>query len=291
MKKLIWLMALAIVVGAVATSCNNSKKDADEDQDQTADLSEELSAAKNQQDSLIVLLTEMADGMNEIMRMENIVNSSNLSQESQTTKDDMKNNMNAIAQELAARRTKIEELEKKLKQSGNLSSQTQKSIESMKAQIETQQQEIDKLNKQLEEANKKISDLTDQNNTLNKTVATVTSEKDAAKAEAARTADELNTCYYAIGSNKELKSHNIIQKKFLGRTKVMEGDYEMSYFTKGDKRKLKSIPLHTTKAKVMTTQPEDSYEITEDSEGSLVLKITNSSKFWEKSNFLVIQIN
>ena len=34
----------------------------------------------------------------------------------------------------------------------------------------------------------------------------------------------MNECFYVIGSNKELKANNIISKKFLGKTKVLEGD-------------------------------------------------------------------
>ena len=184
----------------------------------------------------------------------------------------------------------VDELEKKLKKSGNYSRQAEESVKALKNQVAQQAAEIETLQAALKDANVKIEDLTNQVSNLNTTVENVTSQRDAAEQEAVRIANELNTCYYVIGSNKELKANNIIQKKFLGKTKVMEGDYELSYFTKADKRSLTEIPLHSAKAKVMTKQPAGSYEII-DKDGVKTLRITNATKFWELSNFLVIQID
>ena len=37
-----------------------------------------------------------------------------------------------------------------------------------------------------------------------------------------------------------MKKYNIIETSFLRKTKIMEGDFEKSYFTKADKRTLSS---------------------------------------------------
>ena len=70
----------------------------------------------------------------------------------------------------------------------------------------------------------------------------------------------------------------------------MQGDYEMSYFTKADKRTLKTIHLNSKKAKVMTNQPADSYKI-EDNNGQKTLVITDPTRFWNTGNFIVIEID
>ena len=70
----------------------------------------------------------------------------------------------------------------------------------------------------------------------------------------------------------------------------MEGDFEKSYFTKADKRTLSVIPLHSKKAKILSKQPAGSYVI-EDNGGVKTLRITNATKFWELSNFLIVQID
>ena len=61
-------------------------------------------------------------------------------------------------------------------------------------------------------------------------------------------------------------------------------------FTKADKRTLTEIPLHSKKAKIYTKHPENSYRI-DDNNGVKTLVITNPEKFWELTNFLVVQIN
>lgn len=70
----------------------------------------------------------------------------------------------------------------------------------------------------------------------------------------------------------------------------MKGDFDESYFTTGDKRNLSEIPTHSKKAKILTSQPADSYEIV-DVNGQKVVKITDPTKFWQLSNFLVIQVD
>lgn len=102
--------------------------------------------------------------------------------------------------------------------------------------------------------------------------------------------NEMNVCYYALGSKKELEKHNIIKTGFLRKTKIMQGDYEMSYFTKADKRTLNTIAFNSKNGKLLTNQPADSYRI-EEHNGQKVLVITNPTRFWNAGNFVVIEIN
>ena len=76
---------------------------------------------------------------------------------------------------------------------------------------------------------------------------------------------------------------------FLRKTKVLPQNFDQGYFTKGDKRTLRTINLGSKKAKVMTNQPTDSYEIVEGANGVKILKITNPNRFWNQSNFLVVK--
>ena len=95
---------------------------------------------------------------------------------------------------------------------------------------------------------------------------------------------------FAIGTKGELQQHQIIKTGFLRKTKILPGDFERTYFTQADKRSLVNIPLHSKKAKVLTNQPADSYEIVEEG-NQKILKIKDAAKFWSISNFLVIQVD
>ncbi len=288
MKKLAILAVCFGALIAVLPSCNGSKLK--EAENQNVELSDSLRTAMAEQDSLLSLLTEITDGMTQIRDLEKLMSSGNLSAESTSKKDQIKNDMMVIQQALKERADKLASLESKLKNSGSINAKLQKTIDSMKAQMAEQQTTISGLQEELKNANIKIEGLNTQVTNLNTTVETVSKEKQAAQEEAVRVANELNTCYYVVGSKGELKSKKIVESGFLRKTKIMEGDFEKSYFTKADKRTLSEIPLHSKKAKLLSKQPKDSYEIV-DNGGVKSLKILNPTKFWELSNFLIIQID
>ncbi len=294
MKKLLLsFCAIALCIGF--TACNGKLKETEAQLKATQDS---LAQIQTDNAELNALIQEINDGMEEIKQIEGIISTTNVGGETSQA-DKIRSDLQAIANTIKERRDRLTELETRLQNEGKLNDKSKKAIADARAQIDEQAKQIETLAEELRKANEKIDQLNTQVEGLNKDVETANkakAEEEKAKREAEAKATELenqlNTCYYAIGSNKELKKNNIISKKFLGRTKVMENDkYELSYFTKGDKRSLTTINLHSKKAKVLTTQPKDSYEITENDNGTKVLNIKDPKRFWEKSDFLVIQID
>ena len=113
---------------------------------------------------------------------------------------------------------------------------------------------------------------------------------EAAQNEALQLTNQLNECYYVVGSKKELKEHNIIKGGFLRKTKLMQDDFEQGYFTKADKRELNKLNLHSKKAKVMSNHPKGSYSLVDEG-GIKMLVIEDAAKFWSLSNYLVVQVD
>ena len=74
---------------------------------------------------------------------------------------------------------------------------------------------------------------------------------------------EMNTAYYAFGSQKELIENDLVEKDggFLGIGKrlKMKQDFNGDYFTKVDIRDLQRIELNARKAKLVTNHPDESY--------------------------------
>lgn len=291
MKKIV---TLAVIATAMLTACNGEKfRDAEAQNEQLkGDLRETLAT----QDSLLVLVNDISDGMSQIKDLEKIISTPGSLGESASRKEQIKNDMIAIQKALQERRERLEELEKKLAASGE-NSTLKRTITNLRAQIAEQQTEIGTLTNQLASANIKIEELNTQVSTLNTSVDSlstkvidVTTQKDAAEETANAAIKELNTVYIAIGSNKELKEKKILQSGFLRKTKVMKGDFDMNYFSAVDKRTLTQIPTHSKKAKIMTSQPADSYKIV-DQGGQKVIMITDPDKFWQLSNFLVVEVD
>lgn len=272
-------------------ACNGSKKETAEENAQITELSDSLQTVNAEKDSLMVLMTEISDGMLQIKEMEHILTTGNLGKESTDQKETVKENMIAIQQALEARRKKLESLEARLKKSSAYNESMKKTIESLKNQIESQEANIASLQEELRKANITIEGLNTRVDSLARVSNSERNQKTLAQEEATRLANELNTCFYVVGSKKELKENKIIESGFLRKTKIMESDYEKSYFTKADKRSLAVIPLHSKKAKLLSKHPAGSYVIDSDSEGLKTLKIADATRFWEMSNFLIVQID
>ncbi|MCM1293130.1 MAG: hypothetical protein NC230_06100 [Bacteroides sp.] len=276
------------------SSCNSDKKSADQtDLDASAVGQTGRDAdAEAQRDSLIALFNDISGDLIQIKEVESIVSlPSNLITESGKSTPQLRDDLSAIRQTLQTRRERLLELEKKLNASSGQNADLLKMIDNLKVQMEQSEATIASLTQQLADANTQIAGLNVKVDSLNTSVATVTAEKNVAQQQNVDLTNELNQCFYAIGSKSELQKHKIIETGFLRKTKIMQGDYEASYFTKADRRNLTQLPLYSKKAKVMTNQPTDSYVIESDASGMKTLKITNPNRFWGTGNYLVVQID
>jgi len=295
MKKISYLVWLIIAL-AVMPSCqrtNQLEQEAMRQDSINAVLQDSINTANAEKDSLMQLMGDIADGMEQIKQLEDIVSVNNLNGETPDRKKQIRDDIVLIQQSINRHKQRLAELEKRLKQSTNYNSTMQKSIEQLKSQLEDQQKTINGLTEQLATAHIQIKNLNQSVDSLNTVNKAVVKEKEAAQQESKELTNEvtnLNTCYYVVGSKKELKNNKIIETGFLRKTKILEGDFEMSYFTKADRRTLSEIPLHSKKAQLLTSHPKDSYEIV-DHGNVKTLHITNAKRFWEKSNFLVVQVD
>lgn len=280
------------MVGLLALTACNSSDGQKSDAEGIPTTSDSLRIALANQDSLLSIMNDVAESMSRIKQMENILNTAgDLSAESQDRRLQIRNDMMVLQQTLQTRREQLAELEKKLKDSSAHNATLQKSIQTLKQQIAEQEGTIESLRTELANANIHIEKLTANVDSLNNAMQTVTAAKEVMEQEATNLSNELNVCYYALGSKKELKEHKLIESGFLRKTKIMPQDFEQSYFTRADKRTMTVLDLHSHKAKVLTNQPADSYQIVEAPNGNKVLKITDPDKFWHVSNFLIIQID
>jgi len=284
---------LAGLGALLALSACNQKNETEEAHKQAiADASKvELQNAVADRDQLFLLVNEISQGMDQIKDLENILTvNANAGGETPSQREQIQADIASIQKALQERREKLAELEKKLNNSTLTNNNLRSTIATLRNQIDTQSNEIESLKTNLTAAKARIGELNTAVDSLNTTVTTVTAQKDEAEQQSVDLANELNTCFYAVGSKKELKDNEIIETGFLRKTKIMEGDFDRNFFTTADKRTLTTIPLHSDKAKVLTNQPESSYVI-EDVDGQKVLRITNPASFLSLSNYLVVQIN
>lgn len=292
MKKVQLITAGAFALLMASCGHTGERSDATNDSTMVTMSRAELESTLQTQDTLLALVNDISDDMMQLKEMEQILSTpASIQSETPSKKQQLKNDIAAVKQALADRRTRLAELEKKIKQHQGENAKLLKTIETLKGQIAQNESQIQELTTQLTAANVTIANLNTTVDSLHSTVAEEKAGREQAIKETQTLTNELNTCYYALGSKKELEQHKIIKTGFLRKTKIMQGDFEMSYFTPVDKRTLTALPLHSKKAKVMTNQPSDSYQIAEGENGEKVLQITNPTRFWSTSNFLVVQVD
>ncbi len=282
MKKTFLICGTAAILLA---SCAGNEKKLNEDSAKIADLTEEYKEASDFNDSLMLLM-----GLDSINMQEGLLYNMNQG-DNADRRAEIRRNLAAIKARLNANKQLLADMEAKVKNSGNQNSVLTKTIDQLKAHIAQQDEKIAQLQNDLENANKQIGEL---NNTVaqkEEEVKAETAAKEQAQQEAVAAENEANKVFYAIGTNKELKKNGLLEKKFLGATKVMKGNYNAAYFTTADKRNITTIPTTAKKVKVWSNMPADSYQIVSNADGIKSIKITNPAKFWSLTPYLIIQVD
>lgn len=286
-KTFLTFAVTAIALGLSSCGDKSENQTQQVSQPTAADLQAQRDAAEK--DSLIALFNDIYGDMMQIKEVESIITVPRVNGE-KTSAPLLRDDIQAIRQTLQERRERLAELEKALSSKSGENSQLTQMIANLKENIAQNEATINTLTEQLQIANDQIASLNVQVDSLNTSVATATAEKQAAEETNQKLTNEMNRVYYAIGSGSELKEHKLVESKFLRKTKVLQnGDFDEAYFTVADKRTLTSIPLASKKAKVMTGQPEDSYTITENANGTKVLNITNPTRFWNAGIYLIVK--
>lgn len=103
--------------------------------------------------------------------------------------------------------------------------------------------------------------------------------------------DEMNTAYYAYGTEEELVDNKVLEKQngFLGIGKkiTLKDQFNEEYFTKIDKTKQKSITVEGASIRFVSAHQPSSYELST-SGNRTVIKIKNPAEFWKVSKYLVV---
>ncbi len=189
---------------------------------------------------------------------------------------------------LNANKQKVDRINGQLRKSNQNNKELTAFVEKLQQRITEQEEEIQLLTTELqkkkiviENLNKNLDELSKQNQSKDERILKIEEEK--------------NTAYYVLGTRKQLLEQKIIDRKggFLGmgRRSAVSSDSDLAHYTRIDIRKVTEIQLSGKKVKVLTGHPSGSYEFEGDKKKPTAIKITNPSEFWQKSKFLVIEID
>lgn len=133
-------------------------------------------------------------------------------------------------------------------------------------------------------------------------VETLTAENGALKDTIDNMSTVLNTVYYVIGTEDELKAKGIVQEvggaRFLfvlwksGKTLVPARNLDPSVFTVADRRHFEELPLPAAdkEYRIVSRQDVGGLDTPPGEDGKLTgaVKITDSRRFWAASKYLII---
>jgi chromosome segregation ATPase len=250
-----------------------------------ADSLQKIIAQKdNEINDMMGTLNEIQEGFRQITEAENRVTVAQSGEKADKAQQ-IRENMQFISQRMQQNKQLINKLQQQLRESSFKGDELKKTIETLTAQLEEKEQQLQQLRVELDSKDIHISQLDETINNLNTNVSSL-QEESSQKTEVINTQDrQLNTAWYVFGTKSELKEQGILVK---GR--VLQGNFNKSYFTKIDIRVVNEIKLYSKWAKLLTMHPGSSYTLNRDSKDQYVLRITNPQTFWSTSKYLVVQV-
>ena len=282
MKKL-FIVALAI---AGLASCDQNKQTADEATRQRDSLLQVINQKDDEMNELMDCVNEVQDGFRRINEAEGRITVQNGNPEIASSRGIIQENMQYIQDVMKQNRELIAQLQDKLKNSTLNVKSLERTIQNLQAQLESQNQRIQELEASLAEKNIVIAEQGDQIDNLNENVNNLTQEN-RQKSETLATQDkDLHAAWFVFGTKAELKEQKILKDGDVLKT----GDFNKDYFTQIDIRVVKEIKLYSKSAQLLTTHPAGSYTLQKDQKGEYVLRITDANKFWSISKYLVIRV-
>ena len=282
MKKLFFMVCCAALL---MTGCKDGKNAPGLASVQQTDSLNDVIAQKDSEiNEMMGTLNDIEEGFRLINEAENRV-ALLKNGEGTSKKQNLKENIQFIAERMKQNREVIAKLQKQLESSTLKGGQLKKTIDNLTAQLEEKDKQLLALREELDKKDIHISELDETIGNLNTNVSNLSADNQQ-KAETINAQDkQLNTAWYVFGTKKELKGQHILEGG-----KVMNGNFNKNYFTKVDIRNTTEIKLYSKSAKLLTAHPASSYSLTHDASKQYVLRITNPQIFWSTSKYLVVLV-
>ena len=287
MKNKMKHIATAAALGVVALLASCVSRQVVVEAESRSDSLELVVSAK---DSLINAVFADINAISEnlalIKSRENLITVAGEAEGGRRPVEEISNDIKAIDRLLRENRSKIESLQRSaaLLRKANLRIDgLEKMIADMNRQLAEKKTEVEQLRESLVRMGDEVKSLTEE-------VAVRSAEVENLSGEKVELQNQLNTVYYIVGAEKELRDAQIINKQgFIGRTLTVGRNSNFDSFTMADSRLLSEVPVGQKKATLVTSHPEGSYELVTDSNKIVEkLLITDPVRFWESSKILII---
>lgn len=277
--------AAALGVVALLASCV-SRQVAVEAESRSDSLELVVSAKDSLINAVFADINTISENLALIKSRENLITVAGESEGGRRPVEEIDNDIKAIDRLLRENRAKIESLQRsaaQLRKANLRIDGLEKMIADMNRQLAEKKAEVEQLRESLVRMGDEVKSLTEE-------VAVRSAEVENLSGEKVELQNQLNTVYYIVGAEKELRDAQIINKQgFIGRTLTVGRNSNFDSFTMTDSRLLSEVPVGQKKATLVTSHPEGSYELVTDANKVVEkLIITDPVRFWESSKILII---
>lgn len=277
--------AAALGVVALLASCV-SRQVAVEAESRSDSLELVVSAKDSLINAVFADINAISENLALIKSRENLITVAGESEGGCRPVEEIDNDIKAIDRLLRENRAKIESLQRsaaQLRKANLRIDGLEKMIADMNRQLAEKKAEVEQLRESLVRMGDEVKSLTEE-------VAVRSAEVENLSGEKVELQNQLNTVYYIVGAEKELRDAQIINKQgFIGRTLTVGRNSNFDSFTMTDSRLLSEVPVGQKKATLVTSHPEGSYELVTDANKVVEkLIITDPVRFWESSKILII---
>lgn len=277
--------AAALGVVALLASCV-SRQVAVEAESRSDSLELVVSAKDSLINAVFADINAISENLALIKSRENLITLAGESEGGRRPVEEIDNDIKAIDRLLRENRAKIESLQRsaaQLRKANLRIDGLEKMIADMNRLLAEKKAEVEQLRESLVRMGDEVKSLTEE-------VAVRSAEVENLSGEKVELQNQLNTVYYIVGAEKELRDAQIINKQgFIGRTLTVGRNSNFDSFTMADSRLLSEVPVGQKKATLVTSHPEGSYELVTDANKVVEkLIITDPVRFWESSKILII---
>lgn len=283
---------LAILLIIAVAGCTNKEQEERLKQLEAENLKlqEQVGGDANTINEFVNAYNEIQSNLDSIKDREGIITANTATDVEVTAdrKEQIKQDIQLIYELSLKNKQKIAQLQKKLKDETGYTHNLKRMIENLEKQVSERDAQIIALKDELAKMDIVVENLVAE-------VDRLAVESESKTGIINEKVSQINTAYYIIGSEKDLKEMQIITKEGgfigMGRTATINEDFDESSFTKIDITKTPTINVKGKKVKIVTDHPSSSYTLHGDKKHTDSLTINDYKAFWRSSKYLVITVD
>jgi hypothetical protein len=284
-------LILLVVAGFIVNSMytNEQKKNAAIVENQKHSFTQLLTSRDSVINEWMLTFDEIEKNLATVKEKENIITMKSSDKEfSKDKKQQILKDIEYVNALLDQNKKKIASLTAQLSKSGGTIKGLQAKIDELEATMKQRETEIADLKTNL---TKKDFEITELNTKMSDAQVAIAQKDDKITKQTA----EMNKAYVTYGTYKSLKARGLVSKEggFLGigKKEQLHQDFSDSLFKQVDITEIKSIPVNSKGAKLITDHPTSSYTLVRDKDNKIAsIEIKNPDEFWKISKYAVVEI-